>query len=73
MSLPPHNGSIVQIDYTNHRGERAWRTIVPIALTYKSDSEWHGAGYVLQAIDFDRRVMRDFDPTQIHEWRVAPE
>jgi hypothetical protein len=60
----------VQIDYTNYRGERGWRTIQPRGIffgstEYNPDPEW-----LLIAHDVvkGRRV---FAMKDIHAWKVG--
>ena len=61
----------VWIDYTNHRGERAWRHIYPLGLSFEN-SQWHPeTQWVLEAVDEERGVIRDFALASIHEWRTS--
>lgn len=54
------------IDYTNHRGERAWREIRPLAVRFGS-SEWHPAQqYLLGAWDVEKGAERTFAMKDIH-------
>lgn len=53
------------IDYTNHKGVRAWREIEPIGIAYRK-SEWHGETWLLAAFDVEKDLRRDFDMTCIH-------
>lgn len=65
---------IVWIDYTNYRGERAWRQIMPLSepLSWEN-SEWHPeTQWVMRAIDIDKNVERSFALASIHEWRATP-
>lgn len=58
----------VTIDYTNHRGERAMRRIVPIRI-FISSTEWHPeTQWLLSAWDADRRADRAFAMANIHSW-----
>ena len=65
----------VLIDYTNHRGERAWRRICPQQIIYNRN-EWHPERqWLLVAYDFDKKAERVFAMAMIHEWKpnaVAP-
>ena len=62
---------LLQIDYTNWKGERAWRTIEPIYMwlgstVYHPEKQW-----LLKATDLDKKAQRDFDVTRIHEFRAV--
>lgn len=57
------------IDYTNHRGERAIRIIMPLAIYYEQNNKWHGACYILRAFDYEKKKVREFDMRKIHSWR----
>ncbi len=60
----------VHIDYTNHRGERAWRSILPRSISYAT-SEWHeGYQWLLLAFDYDKQADRQFEMASIHEWKT---
>jgi predicted DNA-binding transcriptional regulator YafY len=60
------------IDYTNWRGERAWRRVVPGALRFAA-TPWHpGPQWLLDAYDLDRMQERTFSLADIHEWRATP-
>lgn len=63
------NKGEVRIDYTNYRGERRWRTIVPVSLQFRK-SAWHGnrKQWYLVAIDVSRGVERDFAMQDVHAW-----
>lgn len=58
----------VIIDYTNHRGERAKRRIVPVDLVFcPQGTEYHSEpGWYLRANDLDKGVSRDFAMKDIH-------
>lgn len=60
------------IDYTNHRGERSVRPILPIRI-WHGFSEWHGPTqqWFLRAFDLQKNLTRDFAMTGIHEWSVV--
>jgi len=62
----------VWIDYTNYRGERAWRHIDPIRVALEN-SEFHPeTQWVLYAIDVEKHAERTFAMKDIHEWRTSP-
>ena len=57
---PPEDGPRVQLHYTNHRGERAWRTVVPLRV-YWGKTEWHPEEqYLLRVWDVDKGAERDY-------------
>lgn len=61
----------VWIDYTNHRGERSWRKIKPLKLTWGL-SEWHaGSQWILLAHCYEKNAAREFAMSSIHEWKPA--
>lgn len=61
----------VLIDYTNHRGERAVRTILPMAPLTWSSTEWHPEEqWLLEALDVEKDVVRFFAVKDIHGWGV---
>ena len=60
-------GDAVVIDYTNWRGERRRRSIIPRRL-YWGSSNWHPrAQWLLEAIDEDGSI-KAFAMKDIHEW-----
>jgi hypothetical protein len=62
------SGQVV-IDYTNWKGERSTRTIIPIGLRFGA-SEWHAdEQWLLEAHDVERGVTRTFAMVSIHSWR----
>jgi predicted DNA-binding transcriptional regulator YafY len=62
---------LVVIDYTNHRGERKRRTILPLFVHW-GKNEWHREEqYLLHAFDVEINAHRDFAMKDIHKW-IAP-
>jgi predicted DNA-binding transcriptional regulator YafY len=60
----------VTLDYVNHRGERARRTVIPGNMWF-GRSRFHddqGEQWFLRAFDMDRRDYRDFAMRGIKEW-----
>ena len=56
----------VTIDYTNWRGERAYRRIRPISISFE-DNEWHPeTQWLLLAEDVDKGELRTFSMSNIH-------
>jgi predicted DNA-binding transcriptional regulator YafY len=65
---PDQRIKIVEIDYTNHAGERGRRRILPLRMTFKS-TEWHPvAQWILDAFDVDKLAERSFAVKDIHSW-----
>jgi predicted DNA-binding transcriptional regulator YafY len=65
----------VRIDYTNWKGERAFRIIQPLArpdgsgpIFFSSGNEWHPAGWMLNAYDWEKKADRTFAMDHIHSW-----
>lgn len=59
----------VSIDYTNWRGERAWRWIEPEHLRFGT-SEHHGdPQWLLEAVDVAKGEPRTFALRNIHAWK----
>ena len=64
----------VTIDYTNHRGERGPRTIVPVRLRYGTEPPWHPEPqWLLEADDVEKGERRTFAIRNIHRWVEGPE
>lgn len=58
----------VTIDYTNYRGVRSDRRIIPIGISYGSN-EWHTEPqWLLTAVDVDTGEQRVFAIKDIHKW-----
>jgi hypothetical protein len=56
----------VTLDYTNHRGERALRHVIPDYLWWGT-TDWHPQeGWLLHAFDLDKNAERDFAWSGIH-------
>lgn len=60
----------IEIDYTNHRGERRRRVIVPVigSLRFQA-TEWHPhPQWVIDAADVEKGEIRTFAVQDIHAW-----
>lgn len=56
------------IDYTNYRGERDYRRVHPLKLSFGSN-EWHPVPqWMLEAMDLDKSALRTFAMAKIHDW-----
>lgn len=58
-----------RIDYTNHKGERAMRQVVPYSIwhgstEYQAEPQWY-----MLAWDTDKKVYRNFSMKDIHSWK----
>jgi len=62
--------SVVKIDYTNHRGERSWRNIIPKEMMFTSNDWYKEEQWLLAAFDLDKKLPRTFAMTNIHQWSV---
>ena len=59
----------VLIDYTNHRGERTVRAILPTGEMTWGATEWHSTEqWLFGAVDVDRGVSRLFALKDVHRW-----
>ncbi len=64
---------VVEIDYTNWRGERSTRKIVPMRIAFEN-SEWHPeTQWILEALDVEKHELRGFAFANIHSWKPAPQ
>lgn len=68
------SGAVI-IDYTNHRGERRERRILPQSLLwYPEGTEWHqGPQWILWAVDleeYETKPNKGFAMSGIHGWKV---
>jgi hypothetical protein len=67
-----HARSAAVIDYTNWRGERRTRTVLPTHFWY-GKTEYHPVeGQLMTAVDLDSGEMRTFALSGIHSWVDRP-
>ncbi len=58
----------IVIDYTNYRGERAHRRVLPHRLWFGT-ADWHPEPqWILDAWDVEKGVIRSFAMRDIHSW-----
>lgn len=58
----------VLIDYTNWRGERSTRRIIPLSIAFENN-EWHPESqWLLEAVDVEKGDVRTFAMQNIHCW-----
>lgn len=63
--------AVIQIRYTNYKGETAVRRIVPIRIRFAA-SEWHpGEQWLMDAFDVDRQAERSFAMADIRDWNAV--
>ncbi len=62
----------VWIKYTNYKGERAWRRVLPREIKFGCN-EWHKESqWLMFAIDLEKDAVRTFAMKDVHEWRNTP-
>lgn len=61
----------VNIDYTNYRGERGIRTIVPERIWFGSTDYHKSSQWLLDAYDVEKDASRTFAMQDIHAWLPA--
>jgi len=67
------NEKIVEILYTNYKGETRLRNIIPINIEFKSTT-WHKEEqWILNAIDVEKNEERGFAIKDIKLWNVKEE
>jgi predicted DNA-binding transcriptional regulator YafY len=58
------------IDYTNWKGERSERRVLPLYLGF-NNNEWHPeTQWLLYAVDQEKEKIRTFALANIHSWRA---
>ena len=68
------NWQTVRIDYTNWRGERRERLIIPTGFAHFGSNEWHpDTQWMLEAVDVDDMKTKDFAMKDIHSWSPVKE
>lgn len=64
----PRQDEIVQIVYTNYRGETNVRKIVPQRVWF-GESDWHrGPQWFLEAVDLEKNAERSFALKDVRCW-----
>lgn len=65
------SGRVVEIDYTNYRGERSTRRILPInnGLRFGSNEYHTIEQWLLPALDVVKGQVREFAMSDIHSWK----
>lgn len=63
-----NNKQAINIEYTNYRGERGIRKILPLKIWFGA-TQWHSdEQWLLKAIDIEKGVERDFALRDIHNF-----
>ena len=63
---------LVEIEYTDHHGERAKRRVIPTKLIFGT-TEWHPIEqWLLLVWDVERQIERSIAPPDIHTWARNP-
>ena len=62
--------SYTEIDYTNYKGERRLRDVIPLNIRFVRDNPFHGNAWILEAYDIEKRRVRYFDLKCIHNPEV---
>lgn len=66
-NLDPRSKAL-QIDYTNHAGERRKRLVVPLHITYVAAPPWHPEPqWIMVAWDAESDQTKSFAMANIHE------
>ena len=71
LNINVNRREVVEIDYTNYKGERAKRRIWPLNMFHGINKYHRGPQWLLAAIDIDKSALRVFAMKDIHSW--APE
>ena len=58
----------VRIDYTNWKGERGVRVIVPYSIVFDSNDFHKDKQWLLEAFDTSKNAMRTFAMKDVHSW-----
>lgn len=71
-SIRPAEGKVLYLDYTNWRGERAWRRVVPLdrAPVFVTTPHHKEPVWTLRVYDLDRRAERSYVLKNIHHIRT---
>lgn len=68
IATPQNDTKQVKILYTNYRGEKAYRIVIPDSI-YFGSTQWHpGEQWLLRAFDVQKNEWRDFAVKDIAEW-----
>ena len=60
---------IAEFSYTNHKGRDSLRRVRPVRMWHGSTSWYPEPQWLLEAVDLDKGVVRDFAFAKIRNWR----
>ena len=67
MIPPAYDGDrAVHLDYTNWKGERRWRRVLPQSLWYGTTSYHPTPQWFIRAVDLEKNAVRDFADKDLH-------
>jgi predicted DNA-binding transcriptional regulator YafY len=66
-----YTGKVVEIDYTNWKGERRYRRVVPRDMWFGISRWHHERQWFLRAWCLESNEQREFCMATIHDWRSA--
>ena len=70
MIPPAYDGDrAVHLDYTNWKGERRWRTVLPQSMWYGTTSYHTTPQWFIRAVDLEKNDVRDFALVDVHAVR----
>lgn len=73
MSAPDQiDAAIVTIDYTNYKGERRKRRIMPMDIEFRVTPHHTTPQWILHAWDIEKDARRSYAMKDIHSWEPAP-
>lgn len=65
----PDDVKAVLIDYTNYKGRRYVRRILPLQLLFQSTPHHPEPQWLVKAYDYEKRAKRSFALKDIHSWK----
>lgn len=73
MSAPDKiDAAVVTIDYTNYKGERRKRKIMPMDIEFRATPDHPTPQWILHAWDIEKDARRSFAMKDIHSWEPVP-
>lgn len=66
--IPPNwdGDRAVRLDYTNWKGERRWRLVMPQSLWFGTTSYHPQPQWFIRAVDLEKNAVRDFAVKDLH-------
>jgi predicted DNA-binding transcriptional regulator YafY len=62
------SGQAIRIHYTNYKGVKAWRAIVPGQIRFGATEHHPQEQWLMDAHDVEKDAQRTFAMRDIHEW-----